>query len=155
MKIEIITLGDHMPTWVNQAVTEYQKRLPPNFSVQFIEIPLLKRHSVNLLPKILVSEKELILKKIPKNYFIVALTAEGQKFSSEKLASRLQKIREIHHDLCFIIGGPEGLHEEVLQKAHEKWSLSELTFAHPIVRIVLMEQLYRVSSIWSGHPYHK
>lgn len=155
MKIELIAMGDHMPQWVLQGFDEYRKRLASHYSFKLTEIPLKKRSSTHALERILLEEKELLKAKITKGSYIIALDRTGFSVSSESFATKLKEYQHDNHHVVFLIGGPEGFHSEILQLAHEKWSFSAMTFPHPLIRIMFIEQLYRASMILVGHPYHK
>lgn len=144
-----------MPSWVNQGTNEYAKRLKDGIQLKLIEIPLLQRSKSSDLARILDKESNLIKDMIPNGARIIALDSHGQSFTSEELATKINQLQQISSHFCFIIGGPEGLSSEILQLSHEKWSLSKLTLPHPLVRIVLLETLYRAWSIIQNHPYHK
>ncbi|HDV5711931.1 TPA: 23S rRNA (pseudouridine(1915)-N(3))-methyltransferase RlmH [Legionella pneumophila] len=146
LKITIITLGNKMPDWVNSGVNEYAKRFHDGIQIKLIEIPLLRRNKSSDLARILEKESALIKD---------ALHMLGKSFSSEELALKLTQLQQISSHLCFIIGGPEGLSNEILSLCDERWSLSKLTLPHPLVRIILLESLYRAWSIINNHPYHK
>ncbi len=154
MNIEIIAVGDKMPGWVKTGASEYLKRLPSHFQVTFIEIPLQKRNK-GQETKARQKESESMLGKLSSKAYIIALEASGKKLSSELLASTLEQLSHSTSLVQILIGGPEGLSKECLEKAHVRWSLSALTFPHPLVRIILCEALYRSHSIINNHPYHK
>ena len=155
LKITLVTMGNKMPTWVQLAVKEYTKRLQDAFALSIIEIPLIRRGKSTDLARIM--EKELILMNaaIPSHARIIALDLAGESFNSEQLAVKIDKLQHISSHLCFLIGGPEGLSAERLAESHERWSLSKLTLPHTLVRITLLEMLYRAWSILHHHPYHK
>jgi 23S rRNA (pseudouridine1915-N3)-methyltransferase len=155
LKISLLALGNKMPTWVNEAVAEYSQRLRDHMSLSFIELPLLKRGKLSDLPRVMEKEMKLMSEAIPQGARCIALDLRGESFSSEQFASKIEKFQQNSEHLCIIIGGPEGLHPAVLAKCHERWSLSKLTLPHPLVRIVLLEALYRAWSILNHHPYHK
>ncbi|HHT0591609.1 TPA: 23S rRNA (pseudouridine(1915)-N(3))-methyltransferase RlmH [Legionella anisa] len=155
LKITIITLGNKMPEWVNQGSSEYAKRLNDGVQLKLIEIPLIRRGKSSDLLRILDKESALIRDALPNNARIIALDIEGKEFSSEELALKISQLQQIHSHLCLIIGGPEGLSQEILKLCDERWSLSKLTLPHPLVRIILLETLYRAWSIINNHPYHK
>ncbi|ASQ45799.1 Ribosomal RNA large subunit methyltransferase H [Legionella clemsonensis] len=144
-----------MPVWVNEAVSEFSKRLQDYSNFNLIEIPLTKRGKASDLARILDKEASLIIAALPSNARIIALDMQGETFSSENLAQRLEQLQNIASHVCFVIGGPEGLVPEVLNRCQERWSLSKLTLPHPLVRIVLLEALYRAWSILHNHPYHR
>jgi 23S rRNA (pseudouridine1915-N3)-methyltransferase len=155
LKITLITLGNKMPDWVVQGSNDYAKRFNNGIQLKIIEIPLLSRSKSSDLTRILEKEADLIKEAIPHNARLIALDIEGKSFSSEDLALKITQLQQISSHLCFLIGGPEGLTEEILQLCDERWSLSKLTLPHPLVRIILLEALYRVWSIINNHPYHK
>lgn len=154
-KLSIIAMGNKMPRWVDEASLEYQKRLKEYVQIHFIEVPLLKRGKAADLRRILEKETATLMNLIPVNCRIIALDMQGISFSSEQMALKFESLSHINTHLCFIIGGPEGLSPDILAKADERWSLSQLTLAHPMVRILLLEAVYRAWSIIHHHPYHK
>lgn len=154
-KITIIALGSKMPNWVNEPVAEFSKRLKEFAQVTIIEIPLIKRGKNNDLPRIIEKESILMNEAIPSNAHLVALAIDGKTFSSDELAQKLLAIQHVSNHICFIIGGPEGLNEAVLNRCQESWSLSKLTLPHPLARIVLIEAIYRAFTMTTNHPYHK
>lgn len=155
LKITLITLGNKMPDWVMQGSNDYTKRFNKGIQLKIIEIPLLNRSKSSDLSRILEKEADLIKESIPHNTRLIALDIEGKSFSSDELALRITQLQQISSHLCFLIGGPEGLTKEILQLCDERWSLSKLTLPHPLVRIILLETLYRAWSIINNHPYHK
>lgn len=155
LKISLISCGNKMPSWVNEGVSEFAKRLKDFAAFNLIEIPLLKRGKASDQSRILEKESNLILSALPQGARIIALEIGGESFSSEQLAVKIEQLQQLSSHLCFLIGGPEGLSAAVLEKSHERWSLSALTLPHPLVRIVLVEALYRSFSIIHNHPYHK
>lgn len=154
-KITLIALGDKMPAWVEAAVSDYQKRLKDSLHFNLLEIPLIRRGKSADLARILEKENRLIKAALPKEAYYIALDIEGHEFSSHQLADKLAKLQHINHHLCFLIGGPEGLSQALLQDCQERWSLSKLTLPHALARVVFIEALYRGYSILQGHPYHK
>ena len=100
-------------------------------------------------------EAALIKEAIPNGSRIIALDLKGQSYSSEDLALKLTQLQQVNSHFCFLIGGPEGFAAETLALSHDRWSLSKLTLPHPLVRIILLETLYRAWSIINNHPYHK
>lgn len=144
-----------MPEWVQHGYEEYQKRLPPELHLEFTEIEAGKRGKNAPIERIVQEEGQNLLAAVPKNNLIVALDRQGKMWDTEFLANSLQKWQLESQSISFLIGGPEGLSTECLKQAHLKWSLSPLTFPHPLVRIILIEQLYRAWSLTKGHPYHR
>ncbi len=144
-----------MPAWVDQAVQEFAKRLQDGVAVNVIEIPLIRRGKSTDLSRIMEKEMTLMSNAIPNGARVIALVIQGESFSSEQLAAKLDHLQQINSHLCFLIGGPEGLSPSLITRSDERWSLSKLTLPHTLVRIVLMEALYRAWSILHNHPYHK
>lgn len=155
LKVTVVTMGNKMPVWVQQAVNEYAKRLQDAIVLSIIEIPLIRRGKSTDLSRIMEKEMLLMRAAIPHNARLIALDMTGESFSSEQLAVRIDKLQHITHHLCFLIGGPEGLASALVAQSNERWSLSKLTLPHTLVRITLVEALYRAWSILSHHPYHK
>jgi 23S rRNA (pseudouridine1915-N3)-methyltransferase len=154
VKIEVLALGDKMPPWVNEGVNTYLKRLPPSFEVALTALPLSKRSKTDTLTA-QKKESQLMLSKIKKTSVVIALDVKGKQLTSHQMADNLKYLSENHASIQLLIGGPEGLSKACLEKAHEKWSLSLLTYAHPVVRIVIAESLYRSYTLINNHPYHK
>jgi 23S rRNA (pseudouridine1915-N3)-methyltransferase len=155
MRISIITIGTKMPPWVSQGVEEYSKRMPRELRVEWKELPLAPRGKGSNPEKLKQKEGEQILKAIPDGDRIIALDVRGKGLSTEQLARQLSDWQMSGDNYCLLIGGPDGLSPDCLQRAERRWSLSELTMPHPLVRILLAEQLYRAWTITVNHPYHR
>ena len=155
MQIHLIAIGTKMPSWVNEAYEDYAKRLPADFSLKLIEIPAEKRNKNADIPRILEREGEKMWAAIPKNSHVIALDMKGKSYSTENFAKRLEQLQQQTPIICFLIGGPEGFAPCYLEKTHEKQSLSSFTLPHPLVRIILAEQVYRAWSVLKNHPYHR
>ncbi|AJQ94463.1 hypothetical protein YC6258_02425 [Gynuella sunshinyii YC6258] len=144
-----------MPSWVYQGVEEYTKRLPRDFSLEFVELPLGYRGKNSDKKTAMAAEAKSIREALQASDKIIALDVKGRSWSTEKLAQQAEQWRQDGHNLAILIGGPDGLDAELLQQAQLHWSLSELTLPHPMVRLILAEQLYRAWTILMNHPYHK
>jgi len=144
-----------MPVWVKQGYTEYARRLPPECRLQLVEIPLAKRGRSALLSRLLGEEGKRMCAAIPKGALVIALDQRGQRWDTPQLAEKLESWLQGGRDVALLIGGPDGLAPECLAQADCAWSLSPLTLPHPLVRIVVAEQLYRSWSILQHHPYHR
>jgi 23S rRNA (pseudouridine1915-N3)-methyltransferase len=155
LKITVITLGNKMPDWVNQGTNDYAKRFNDGIQLKLIEIPLIRRSKSSDFARIMEKEAALIKEALPLGARLIALEIGGKSYSSEELALKITQLQHTASHLCFLIGGPEGLSQETLMLCNERWSLSKLTLPHPLVRIVLLETLYRAWSIINNHPYHK
>lgn len=155
MKIYLLAIGTKMPDWVSNAYQEYAHRMPAKCSLQLVEIQAEKRSRNSNVQSIKTKEADKLKAAIPSNCRVVALDVKGQSWSTEKLATRLQDWMMSGQDIALLVGGPDGLTQELIQLAQEKWSLSNLTFPHPLVRVILAEQLYRAYTITENHPYHR
>jgi 23S rRNA (pseudouridine1915-N3)-methyltransferase len=146
LKIQIIAIGNKMPVWVVAGIEAYLPRFPKEYALSLTEIPLEKTSAIT------DANMEKAIK--PKSW-VVALDVLGKPWSTPELAKKLESWRGLGKPLCFLIGGPEGLSKACLALAQERWSLSPLTFPHPLVRVILVEQLYRTQSLLNNHPYHR
>jgi len=155
MKLKLLAVGTRMPSWVEAGSHEYSKRMPPELRIETIEIALGARGKNQPASKAIEKESQALLKAIAPQDFVVALDVIGRSLSTEQLASKLADWQMDGRDICLVIGGPDGLSKECLARADMRWSLSDLTLPHPLVRIVLMEQMYRAWSINANHPYHR
>ena len=155
MRLSIIAVGGKMPAWVEQAVLDYGLRMPRELKLQWREIPLAKRGKDNNAEALCRREGEQILKAIPAGDQVIALDVKGVSWSTEQLAQKLGDWQMSGNNFSLLIGGPDGLSPEALQRATLRWSLSNLTLPHPLVRVLLAEQLYRAWTITVNHPYHR
>jgi 23S rRNA (pseudouridine1915-N3)-methyltransferase len=155
IEIRIISVGKRAPSWIQNGCQEYLKRLGHELNVNLHEIQTPKRSKNDSIPSLLEKESELIQKDIPEKYHVIALDEKGQAFSTRDVSSRLDEWQLMDRNICFIIGGPDGLHHSIKESANELWSLSMLTLPHMMVRVVLLEQIYRAWCVLKGHPYHR
>jgi 23S rRNA (pseudouridine1915-N3)-methyltransferase len=143
MKIHIITIGEPKLAYAKAGWAEYLQRLKHSHQVR-----------ITHLADKWTDDAAHILATAGTAY-IAALVIEGKQLSSEELAAFLDKRANEGRELCFIIGGPNGLPQEVIDQANMRWSFSQLTFPHDLAMVVLAETLYRASTINAGHPYHR
>lgn len=155
MQLLVAAVGQRMPNWVSEAWTEYARRMPPSLDMSLREISLAKRSKNADTKRLTEVESRALYDAMPNRARIVALDVRGQAWSTPKLALRLEQWMGEGRDVGFMIGGPEGIDARVLQKADDRWSLGPLTLPHPLVRVVLAEQLYRAWTITQNHPYHR
>jgi len=153
-KITIITLGKIKDSWWKEAENEYRKRLSSLSKIQYIELREEPFHDNDPHEIIKKKEAEKLLKKIPENAFLIALHEQGKEMNSKTFANFLEKQSEKGQEIVFIIGGPLGLHKTILDIVHLQISLSQLTFPHQMVRPILIEQIYRASTILQNKNYH-
>jgi len=155
MQLLVAAVGQRMPNWVNEAWTEYARRMPPGLKLSLREITLAKRGKNADTKRLTAVESKALLQAMPARARVIALDVKGRAWSTEKLAAQMEHWMGDGRDVGFMIGGPEGIDPAVLQKADERWSLGPLTLPHPLVRVVLAEQLYRAWTITQNHPYHR
>jgi len=155
MKLRLLAVGTKMPAWVEQGYQEYAKRLPNDCALELVEINPGHRAKNTSKEKAMQQEAEALKKAIRPQDHVVALDVKGKPWSTEQLADNLSNWRMQGGDVALLIGGPDGMTPEVLTLAQQRWSLSNLTLPHPLVRVLMAEQLYRAWSILQGHPYHK
>lgn len=159
MNISIITVGKLKEKYLKQGIDEYLKRLSAYAKMDIIEVPDEKAPeelSETEMLQVKQKEGERILAKINPDAHVIALAIEGKMKSSEELADTLDKLATYGKSkVAFIIGGSLGLSEEVLKRADEKLSFSKMTFPHQLMKLILLEQVYRAYRINRGEPYHK
>jgi len=144
-----------MPAWINEGVQEYSKRLPREIKLSWTEIPLAHRGKAASAAKLCEREGELLLKAVPSGDKVIALDVGGKRLSTQGFAKHLQNWQMSGDNISLLIGGPDGLSKACLQQASERWSLSDMTLPHPLVRVLFAEQLYRAWTITANHPYHR
>lgn len=155
MKIQLIAVGTKMPDWVEKGYLEYARRFPKEMQLELLEINAGKRGKNADIQRILRKEGELTLEAIPKGNKIVTLEVTGKSWTTEQLASEMVKWQHDGRNISLLIGGPEGLAPECIEKSEQRWSLSALTLPHPLVRILVSESLYRAYTLTINHPYHR
>lgn len=159
MKITLITVGKIKEKYFTDAIAEYAKRLSRYCKLEIIEVADEKtpdNASEGLENQIKEKEGERILSKVPESAYVVALAIDGKQLSSEELADKMEKwnVNGVSH-LVFIIGGSLGLTQKVLNRADYSLSFSKMTFPHQLMRVILLEQIYRSFRIRNHEPYHK
>lgn len=155
MQIHLISVGNKMPGWVQQGYEEYAKRMPRECELVLKEIAPGKRGKNSDVARIIKDEGERMIAAIPQGAHIVTLDISGKIWTTVELAGSMQIWLGSGQSVALLIGGPEGLSANVRQLARESWSLSRLTFPHPLVRVIVAEQLYRAWSVLHNHPYHR
>ncbi|AMQ90041.1 MULTISPECIES: 23S rRNA (pseudouridine(1915)-N(3))-methyltransferase RlmH [Marinobacter] len=155
MKLRLICVGQKMSDWVSTGYNDYARRMPPELPLELTEIAMAHRGKNPDIPRLMQRESDAILASVAPRDRVIALEVGGRPWSTEKLASHLESWQQDGQDVCFLVGGPDGLADACRQRADQQWSLSPLTLPHPLVRIVLAEQLYRAWSITRNHPYHR
>ncbi len=155
MIIHFITVGHKMPKWVQDGYAEYAKRLPKSCAIKLIELPMAQRGKTGSVEKYKTEEAKKILAAVPKGTRLIVLDEHGQQVTTKQLADKLEGWLSGGQDVALIVGGPDGLDQSLIQQAQWKWGLSNLTMPHPMVRIMVAEQIYRAWSVINNHPYHR
>ena len=154
MKLRVVAVGQRVPDWAQTAWDDYAKRFPPELRVELKAVKTEPRAS-KTLEALYAAERERIEAAIHKGSRIVALDERGSSLTTVALAAKLRQWQLEADDVALVIGGPDGLDPDFRQSAHEHIRLSDLTLPHAMVRVLLIEQLYRAWSINANHPYHR
>lgn len=152
--MHLITISKRQPNWVLDAFETYRKRLTPHLKLSLIEVTPFKRPKNSNDQQCLEKESANLLSRVPKMSYVVALDQSGQAWDSSMLAKKIEHWEQSHSTLCLLVGGKQGLSPHLLKQADACWSLSKLIFPHGMVRVILVEQLYRAYCIRHQHPYH-
>ena len=155
MRIRLITVGSKMPGWVEEGYTEYSRRLGADLKLELVEIPLNRRSKGADVNRLQEKEARQMLAAVGQGDRVVTMEIKGKAWSTEQLADKMGDWMHSGRNVSLLVGGPEGLHPSCMAQADLRWSLSSLTLPHPLVRVVVAEQVYRAWSILKNHPYHK
>ena len=155
MRLRILAVGTRMPDWVETGVEDYARRLRAHWRFELLELPLGRRSASQPAARAVVAEGERVLAALRPAERAIALDERGIAMTTRELAARLAALTREGGDLALLIGGPDGLAAACLARAELRWSLSPLTFPHGLVRVMVVEQLYRAQSILKNHPYHR
>lgn len=158
MRIHLLAVSHRVPLWAQQAYEEYSKRMPRECTLVLCEVAAEKRQKgQKKTGSTLIKNKEgeRLIAHIPQHSRVIALDEHGKQQRSQQLATKMAQWMMGGQDVTLLIGGADGLSEQCLSRADETWSLSELTFPHVMVRVMVAEQLYRAYSIMHNHPYHR
>lgn len=159
MKITILAVGKLKEKYWKQAISEYEKRLSAYSKIEIIEVPDEKapeNMSDKEIEQVKEKEGQRLLAKIKPQATVITLEIQGKMLSSEGLAEEMQRrMTQGQSDFVFVIGGSNGLHENVLQRSNYALSFSKMTFPHQMMRVVLIEQVYRAFKIMRDEAYHK
>ena len=155
MRLKLIAVGQKMPGWVSQGFQEYARRLPPEMPLELIEIPMAKRGRNPDTARLVELEGHQMLQAIQSNDWVVSLDIPGKSWTTEAVSEQLENWQMQGRNLALLIGGPDGLAGACRKRADQCWSLSPLTLPHPLVRVLVAEQIYRAWTITRNHPYHR
>ena len=155
MRLRVLAVGTRMPGWVQTAVDEYCKRLPRESRIDWVEIPPAKRQGGGRPEQFRAQEAELVRRHLKTGTHLLSLDVAGKAVSTEEIAGHLKDWQMQGERVALLIGGPDGIDAQLLRDSRYRWSLGRITMPHPLVRVVLAEQLYRAWSLNAGHPYHR
>lgn len=159
MFVQIVTVGKLKEKYLQQGIEEYAKRLGPYLKLQIVEVPDEKAPETMSdaeVQQVKRREGERILSHIRPEAHVIALAIDGQMWSSEELAANLDKLGTYGtSNVAFVIGGSNGLADDVLRRAQQRLSFGRVTYPHQLMRLILVEQVYRAVKIMRGEPYHK
>ena len=155
MKLFVIAVGHKMPDWISTGFHEYARRMPREVKIKLVEIKPEPRTTGKSVPQIMEAEAQRILAALPQGALRIALDERGAHLTTKQLTLQMQDWMRGGHDVAFIIGGADGLHESVKNSAQQHLALSSMTLPHSMVRVLLAEQLYRAYSLLHNHPYHR
>jgi len=153
--IRLIAVGDRQPGWVDDAFKIYAARFPREWRFQIDRIATARRSKNNKSQQAMDAECEQILARIKKTEQVILMDERGKQMSSQVLATKLIDWQTDGRDLCFVIGGPDGVAAACRERADTVWSLSQLTLPHGLARVLFAEQMYRAWTLQTGHPYHR
>jgi len=153
MQIHLVAVGNRMPTWVTEGFQDYVKRLPRECELVLREIAPGKRGKNADLARIREEEGERVMASLSRDDYVIALEVGGKLWDTVQLSNQVKDWMQEGRRIALLVGGPEGLSDACRARANQLWSLSSLP--HPIVRIIVAEQIYRAWSLLNNHPYHR
>lgn len=152
MELIVACVGTRMPAWVAAGWDEYARRFPPHLAVRLIEVPAAGKRGRD---KASTHESRALAKRLPERARRIALQVGAKPWSTETLARNLSDWQMDGEPVALLIGGADGLDEEILGSCRARWSFGPAVFPHMLVRIMVIEQLYRAWTLLDGHPYHR
>ena len=155
MRVQVIAVGTRLAQWQQQGFQEYARRLPRECAIELTEIPAAARAKSKPTKQAIEKESDRILAALTKNDYVIALDQPGAQYSSEDFSALLATWLTQGRNLAMLIGGADGLSDACRSRANLRWSLSDMTLPHGLVRVIVAEQVYRAWSILHGHPYHR
>lgn len=155
MKINLLSLAHKMPDWVETAFKEYNQRLPKHLSLNPVHITPANRAKNQSVDQIKQAEAEAISRHLKPRQIHIAFDERGKNIDTAYVADQLAFWQMQGDDVNLIIGGADGLHQDIIEQSHQRWSLSSLTFPHQLVKVIIVEQIYRGYSLLNNHPYHR
>jgi 23S rRNA (pseudouridine1915-N3)-methyltransferase len=155
MQIQIINVAQKLPAWADRASEDYLRRMPRELKPKLVTVPLAARRAKQPSAEPRRRESEAILARLEAGSLNLALDERGSCWSSVEWSQNLERWMFEHPRVNLIVGGPDGLAPECLQACQQRVSLGRITLPHALVKVILLEQLYRAWTIIQGHPYHR
>lgn len=155
MQIQVINVAQKLPVWVETGCADYQKRIPRELGLTLVTVPLASSRSLQSDERRREREGNQVLAKLRPGSLNIALDEQGADWSSADWCAQLQRWMTDYAQINLIIGGPDGLSQQCLQQCQQRVALGRMTMPHALVKVVLLEQLYRAWTIYQGHPYHR
>ena len=155
MQLQIIAVGQKIPAWAENACGDYLKRMPRELKIGVTSIASAHRKGKGSIEQFKRQEASQIMKKMPRGSFSLALDERGKQWSSKEWSQQLERWMREHPRVNLIIGGPDGLTDECREACSQTIALGTMTMPHALVRVVLIEQIYRAWTLLNGHPYHR
>lgn len=154
MNLTIVSLHHRLPAWIVEQSETYRLRLPREWSLKFIELKPLGDHHTSV-PKTLEKEARKIIAAIPVQHILCVLDEQGENLNSVGFAHWIDQTQQQGQSICFVIGSADGLDPTLKKQAQKRLSISSMTLPHLMVRVILLEQIYRSHTLLKGHPYHR
>jgi 23S rRNA (pseudouridine1915-N3)-methyltransferase len=155
LRLSLITASNRQPEWVDAGADDYAQRLRGRCTLEIKTVPLARRTATMPAERAMADEGERLLAQVPAGAHVVALLETGKPWGTKDLAKKLEGWMQRGGPVAFLVGGPDGLSPACVARADERWSLSNLTLPHGLVRVVAAEALYRAWSLLENHPYHR
>jgi 23S rRNA (pseudouridine1915-N3)-methyltransferase len=155
MLINIVCIESSRPDWARQAFVSYQSKFNKSININWNGCKPIQRNKNYDIERAIKDESDLLLSCTKKEDLIISLDKEGDSMDTLKLKDNFENWLSSSKDISFLVGGPDGLSSECIKQSNLSWSLSDLTFPHSLVPILIIEQVYRVWSITQNHPYHR
>ena len=155
LRLSLIAASNRQPEWVDDGAADYAKRLRGRCTLEIKAVPLARRTPTASVERAIHEEGERMLALVPQGAHVVALLETGKPWSTKEIARKLEGWMQVGAPVALLVGGPDGLSPGCVARANERWSLSNLTLPHGLVRVVVAEALYRAWSLLENHPYHR
>jgi 23S rRNA (pseudouridine1915-N3)-methyltransferase len=155
MQIQVINVAQKMPAWIESGCADYARRIPRELGLTQLTVPLASSRSLQSAASRRDREAQQILAKLRPGSLNIALDDQGEAWSSKDWSAQLQRWMTDYAQVNLIIGGPDGLSQHCFEVCQQRVSLGRMTMPHALVKVVLLEQLYRAWTIYQGHPYHR